>query len=114
MRFLLDRMADHLVARALAAHADIQEGEVLTVGPPAYRRLDCDGRALAYIRTRPRRAAVRVDLSGLWIPPSSNPLTVASATGAAFMLRAYPDIDIALAALVESIESTRAVEGRAA
>ena len=35
----------------------ISEGTVMTPGPPPYRRLDCGGRALAYIRERPRKRA---------------------------------------------------------
>ena len=44
----------------------VTEGRVMTVGPPPYRRLDCNGRALAYVRVRRRQGIVRVDVSGLW------------------------------------------------
>jgi hypothetical protein len=47
----------------------VSEGIVMTEGPPAYRRLDADKRALAYVRVRSRRVAVRVDVSGLWALP---------------------------------------------
>ncbi len=79
---LMANLVDDLASRDL----DISEGLVLTVGPPPYRRLDCDSRALAYVRVRPRREAVRIDMSGLWKVPRSSPLILPSAGGPATLL----------------------------
>lgn len=107
LRRHLDRMAEALIRTALLADPRIQEGTVLTVGPPAYRRLDCAGRALAYVRSRPRRAAVRVDLSGLWRIPKPSPLQIPSATGAALLVGAYDEVDLAVAFLLDAIRRSQ-------
>lgn len=64
----LDALMEALIQAVLDAGLDaglgITEGRVATVGPPPYRRLDCDGRALAYMRIRARAGAVRIDLGG--------------------------------------------------
>ncbi|MEO1234440.1 MAG: hypothetical protein AAFZ18_36665 [Myxococcota bacterium] len=110
IRELLDQLADRMIQDILAALPDVREGHVMTIGPPAYRRLDCDGRALAYVRSRPRRLGVRIEISGLWSVPSRSELQVASAAGVALLCRSYGDIDEAIRCLREVVEATREAE----
>ena len=63
----LEELRTQLIAKLLESSTDLSEGTVMTMGPPPYRRIDCNGRAVAYVRTRPRKQAVRVDISGLWV-----------------------------------------------
>lgn len=114
MRAQLELMMETLVTEAITRHPDIEEGRVLTVGPPAYRRLDCDGRALAYLRARPRRAAVRLDVSGLWLPPWESPLAIPSSMGATLLLHHRGDVARGLDALFDAVARTQALERRAA
>ena len=91
----------------------ISEGTVMTPGPPPYRRLDCGGRALAYIRERPRKRAVRVDLSGLWQPKRPSSLQVESSSGSAsLMIRSLEEIEEAIAFLEEAVLHTVYVEAQ--
>lgn len=86
----------------------IFEGIVMTPGPPPYRRLDCDGRALAYLRLRSRKGGVRIDISGLWVPPRTSPLSIPTASGAAsLMVRQREEIGEAVAFLFETVSATR-------
>ncbi|MBK8013837.1 MAG: hypothetical protein IPK13_21110 [Deltaproteobacteria bacterium] len=82
----LERIAAELIDLATSGDLGIREGTVMTVGAPPYRRLDCDGRALAYIRTRPRRRAVRVDVSGLWIATEPPHFGIRGAGGSVTLL----------------------------
>ena len=103
----LARIADRLIQVA-TTHPDLQEGTVMTVGPLPYRRLDCDGRALAYVRTRPRKRAVRIDVSGLWITPQNCRLRIPSAGGSATLIvTRYEDLEEAVAFLYEAVDVTR-------
>jgi hypothetical protein len=80
------------------------------VGPPPYRRLDCDGRALAYVRARPRKHAVRIDISGLWVPVAAPRIRVASSSGSATLLvRDVDELEEAVRVLCETVERTRNV-----
>jgi hypothetical protein len=72
----LEALANELITE-MARDGVVREGTVMTEGPPPYRRLDCDGRALAYVRTRPRKKAVRVDVSSLWAPGNPEPIPIA-------------------------------------
>ncbi|MBI4819070.1 MAG: hypothetical protein HY791_22550 [Deltaproteobacteria bacterium] len=108
----LDKLADELVDRVLDESLGIREGIVMTEGPAPYRRLDCDGRALLYIRSRPKKGAVRVDISGLWIPPTPSGLGVPTATGAAVLLRGIRDVRLAVELIRESVIATRALQRR--
>lgn len=85
----------------------IREGVVMTVGPMPYRRLDCDGRALAYVRKRPKKRAVRIDVPGLWAAPTGSHLAIAASAGRALLLRSQEDVMHAVAFLLEAIEWTR-------
>jgi hypothetical protein len=83
----LEPVAEHLVQCLVDARIGVKEGEVMTPGPPPYRRLDCDARALCYIRVRPKKRAVRVDLSGLWRFGGECRFRVPGSTGmASFMI----------------------------
>ncbi|NJK88379.1 MAG: hypothetical protein HC923_02605 [Myxococcales bacterium] len=55
----LEDIADAFVRTLTDSGTGIREGEVMTPGPPPYRRLDCDARALCYVRVRPKKKAVR-------------------------------------------------------
>jgi hypothetical protein len=65
----LEEITDRLIARLIGLNPEIKEGSVRTVGPAPYRRLDCKMRALAYIRCRPKKRMVRIDITGLWLVP---------------------------------------------
>ena len=76
IRARLEELTSQLVEQIESTQTGIQEGVVMTMSRPPYRRLDCEGRALAYVRVRPTKQWVRVDISDLWFPPSSDPLIV--------------------------------------
>ena len=107
----LGELAQELVGIVLERADDIREGIVMTVGPPPYRRLDCDGRALAYIRVRPRKKAVRVDISGLWVARCPSPLRRKTASGSATLfIRNHGDVVEAARFLLAVVEDTRRLE----
>ena len=58
----LSDLASSLIASITGTELSVREGTVMTLGPAPYRRLDCDGRALAYVRARPKKRGVRVDV----------------------------------------------------
>ncbi len=104
----LAELAAELIDETINHTPGTREGTVMTVGPPPYRRLDCDGRALAYIRTRPRKRAVRVDVSGLWVAPQANHLCVRNAGGATTLLvRSTEDLADAAGYLADTVANTR-------
>lgn len=89
--------------RAVRAHEPrIEEGRVDARGPARYRRLDCDGRALAYVVPRPRKGCLRIDLSPAWRWPPSR-LAVASASGIALVVRTEEDLERAVDVLVSAV-----------
>lgn len=102
------RIAKMIAELALALPA-CREGVVMTIaGPPPYRRVDCDGRALAYFRTRPRRHMVRIDVSSLWLaPPEALSILVPGATGMALCIRSDEDAELALRFLKRIVQHTR-------
>jgi len=112
---VLRRLAGELIAAALEAGVSgLTEGTVLSSGPAPYRRLDCDGRALAYIRPRPRKKAVRVDITGLWRAPRGSKLRLPSAGGAAaLLLKSEVEVYEAVRFLVQTVERTRRHEAQA-
>lgn len=61
----LDALAASLVEYATRPGSGITEGTVMSEAP-SYRRLDYGAHALAYVRVRVRRGAVRVDVTGYW------------------------------------------------
>lgn len=110
----LDRLRSELVRKTTALLPDTREGAVMSLGPAPYRRIDCDGRALAYIRTRPRKGVVRVDVSGLWLVPRDAAIAHPSASGSATLyLQSLSDVLPAVRFLEASIRTTRAAYARA-
>lgn len=109
-----DQLIDHLVTE-VTRNSDAEEGVVVcTAGPPPYRRLDCDHRALAYIRARPRKRMVRVDLSGLWRAAPECRLAQPVAAGAtALIIRSIDDVPEVVRYLRDTIAGTRSVKRRA-
>lgn len=110
---VLQRIAEVLVTAAESAGVEgLLEGDVLCAGPRPYRRLDCDGRALAYIRVRQRKKAVRIDVTGLWRAGSSR-LSVPTASGAASLLvKSEIEAYDAVRFLVATVERTRRYEAK--
>lgn len=107
----LESYCEELIARTIESISGVREGIVMTVGPPPYRRLDCDARALAYIRVRPRKRAVRVDISGLWLARSPSSIRIPTSSGAAtLMIRSYDEIELAVRYLVGTVEATRKLD----
>lgn len=110
----LGSLADELIAELARLSPDIREGTVMTLGPAPYRRLDCDRRALAYVRARPRKGLVRIDISGLWVLPRESPLAGAgSGASLTLVLRSRADKTEAIAFLLATVETTRAQHARA-
>ncbi|MGF1509912.1 MAG: hypothetical protein ACFB9M_10470 [Myxococcota bacterium] len=104
----LTPLAEDLIERLVTAGIGIREGVVMTPGEPPYRRLDCDSRALCYIRVRPKKRAVRVDVSGLWNLRGGIRLTIPGSTGmASLMLRTEEDVLETTRYLVEVVVYTR-------
>lgn len=104
----LNTMTDALFARLTSSGLGITEGKVMTAGPPPYRRLDCDGRALAYVRRRARKGAVRIDVSGLWNAERPSRIRIPTSNGIATLLvRDAHDLDEAIAFLSDTVERTR-------
>ncbi len=107
----LDRLAGEFIRTTLQRLPGTREGTVMSPGPKPYRRLDCDGRALVYIRSRPRKGAVRVDVSGLWAVPRTHPLWSATASGSATLfLERKEDLAGAIEFLGQAIRMTREAE----
>jgi hypothetical protein len=110
----LDELAREVIARLVQLPNGVREGLVMTVGPAPYRRLDCDGRALAYVRTRPKKRMVRVDISGLWLATRPSRLRARSSNGAATLIvKTRRDMLEAVHYLEEVVSRTRAAEARA-
>lgn len=110
----LEALATSFIDEAVRVLTGVREGIVMTVGPAPYRRLDADGRALAYIRVRPRKHAVRVDISGLWHVRGPSRLRVPSAGGSATLLIQNPaDVPEALRVLGRAVDETRAAHAEA-
>jgi hypothetical protein len=108
----LSTLAESLI-RETTSTGFIREGVVMTIGPTPYRRLDCDGHALAYIRPRPRRQGVRVDVPGLWFLPKPCRLSITGAAGTATLLvQSEQDLTEAVGYLRETVERTRAAYAR--
>lgn len=103
----LDAIADALVQRIRALDRSLGEGTVMTCGPPPYRRIDGDGRALAYLRCRPRKLHVRVDVSGLWADAGPSPLRRTSASGVTLVVASGAEVEAAARYLVRAVAITR-------
>lgn len=105
----LTELAGRLIAELIAEpDLRITEGMVRSSGEPTYRRLDCDRRALCYVRERPKFGVVRVDVSGLWATPRSSPLFHPRTVGQVVLLiRRYQELSEARAYLREVVLATR-------
>lgn len=112
----LEELRTQLIAKLLESSTQLSEGIVMTMGPPPYRRIDCNGRAVAYIRTRPRKQAVRVDISGLWVicPKTREHLDrimVRSATGSvSLLIKSKADIEASIQLIVNTVLHTQKLE----
>lgn len=102
----LRRIENSIIDGLTHLNIGITEGAVRSVVPP-YRRLDCDLRALAYIRVRSKLNHVRVDVSGLWIAAESK-LIVRGANGCALFVATPEEAGEAIRFLVATVEKTRA------
>lgn len=103
------------VIRQVVSHAPgVREGKVMSLaGVAPYRRLDCDGKALCYIRRRPQKRAVRIDVSGLWCRPASSRLAVRGASGSmTLLLTSGDDVEEAASYLRSVVSATRQLAGR--
>src|ERR1044071_1814448 len=106
----LDSLADHLIHDLTKGPSPIREGIVMTMGNVPYRRLDCDGRALAYVRTRRRKNMIRVDISGLWAAPRKPESAIPGSQGTiSFAVRTENDRVAAVGYLTEVVTHTRAL-----
>lgn len=100
-------LSHHLIQRAHLTGLGIHEGLIRSKVQP-YRRLDCAGRALAYLRPRPRSRGLRVDIPGTWRPPGECELSVNGANAAASLLiREFSELDRAVEFLRETVKRTR-------
>jgi hypothetical protein len=112
---ILHILLENFIRSLVTSPLEVSEGRVMTIGPPPYRRLDCDGRALAYIRRRARKKAVRIDVSGLWKAERSSRLRIPTASGSATLLvRSADDLEEAVEFLHDTIERTRRTQHRVA
>jgi hypothetical protein len=107
----LESLADAIMVEACRS-GSIREGIVMSVGPTPYRRLDCDGRALAYVRTRPKKDAVRVDVPGLWHTPNTSKLQIRASAGRALLARSPEDVAEVVRYLEATVEETRRLAER--
>jgi hypothetical protein len=99
-----------LIASLVGAGLGVREGTVLTPGLPPYVRLDCDGRALVYLRIRPKKRGVRVDLSGLWYPHGDVDLRIPGSSGmASYMVESIAEVNVLVPFLCGVITHTRAL-----
>lgn len=109
----LGRLAQELIEGLTGAHGtEVREGVVMSQrGDVGYRRLDCDGCALAYVRVRPRKQAVRVDISNLWLAPEGAAMERTS-SGTCLMLRSSSDVQDAVRVLQDVVHRTRLANAR--
>ncbi len=90
------------------------EGRVMTQqAQRPYRRIDCDNRALAFVRYLTRSQVVRIDVSGLWVVERDAEIRVRTGTGSATLLvddaRRIPE---AVAYVADAVARTRAAYER--
>lgn len=105
-RAAVERLTGILVAQARSLPG-VLEGRVRGRNRAGYRRLDCGGRALAFIRGRPSAGGVRIDVSGLWVRASTSALEITKPAGPpALLVRTDRDIAEALAFLRATIGAT--------
>ena len=107
----LAMLAERLIAKLSSKELGIREGVVMSLaGVAPYRRLDCDGRALCYVRCRPQKKVVRVDVSGLWCKPSVSKLALNDTSGSmTLMVKGLEDVDEAVSYLRSVVVATRSL-----
>ncbi len=103
------RLLDTVICALLAEVPGATEGRVMTAQNRApYRRIDCDGRALVYVRPLRRRGEVRIDISGLWCVEREASIRVATGTGAATLLvKRSEQLDPVVAYVRDAVLRTR-------
>jgi hypothetical protein len=110
-------LAEMVVAIATDPKLAIGEGQVRSPKAAApYRRLDCERRALAYVRARPKKRIVRIDISCLWTLPHESSLRKPSATSVALEVTSEKEAREAaeyLQAIVRHTREVRANRGAA-
>ncbi len=103
----LHRLAEAFVVAITATGLGITEGLVRSQRDPApYRRFDCDRRALVYLRIRPKKDLVRIDLAGHWLAPARNALSLGRSRGV-LAIRRPEDVLPAVEVVVGTILTTR-------
>lgn len=103
------KLIDEVFAKLERIDPDAIEGRVMSESPPPYRRIDLNGRALAYVRARPTRAAVRIDVTHLVRGDTPCALKAETAPGSACLfVRTQADVEEAIRFLHESVQRTRA------
>lgn len=108
-RMRIRELTQAFVTRLQNAFPEIYEGAVMSAGQP-YRRMDCDMRALAYLRERPRRNGLRIDVSGLWYPRGLCALSIPGSVGSAsLMVHSEEEIEPAIWFLVETVQHSRKI-----
>lgn len=103
----LHRWIELVIRELVFRDRDIEEGFVRTIGPPAYRRIDFDRRALAYLRARPKKQMVRIDVPGTWRSPPSSRLSLPTANGWALAVRSEADVAEAAQAILTAVAHAR-------
>jgi hypothetical protein len=102
----LEEIQAELINGLLVAQIGIVEGEVRTMGQPPYRRFDCDRRALAYLRVRPKKDFLRLDLGGSWIALPPSRLGLRGSQGV-LTLREPEDVPVATELLIQTVVVSR-------
>lgn len=103
----LHRLVEAFVIAMIGTDLGITEGLVRSQRDPApYRRFDCDRRALLYLRVRPKKDLVRIDLAGHWLAPTRNPLSLGRSRGV-LAIRRPEDVLPAVEVVVGTILTTR-------
>jgi hypothetical protein len=106
LRRTLFSLADGLMDRMLASGM-ISEGVITTMARRPYRRLDCDGRALAFVRVQPKKREIRVEITDQWVISPVSRLRAPAARGIALIARTDQDIIEIAAYLHDTIRRTR-------
>lgn len=102
----LRTLATQLI-RELETIEGVTEGIVRhRTGAPAYRRVVCEQRTLAFVRTRPRLRGVRVDVTGGWKVPRSR-LELESSSATTLLVRSEIDVVQAVDLLRRAVDRKR-------
>lgn len=103
----LESLARAFVEALYAAKLGAIEGTVRSQQDEApYRRFDCDHRALLYLRLRPKKDLVRIDIAGHWLAPPRTRLTLGSSRGV-LVLKTPSDVATAVEVVARTVADTR-------